>query len=110
MRPIPRTLLIHTATLAQAAADANGNETLTTIAELRRVRVEPDDTETAAQDETKAERTALLLYDAVNSVPRGVTFAVGQRVLYAGARYRVEAVALLHDGRRMHHVEASLRG
>ncbi len=110
MRPIPRAMLIHGATLAEAATDANGGETLTTLAELRRVRVEPGGAETVIRDETSAERTALLLYDARNSLPRNVAFAAGQRVVFQGVRYRVETVDLLYDGRRLHHVEAGLRG
>jgi len=109
MRPIPRALLIHSATLAQAATDANGAETLTPLAELRRVRVEPGDTQTLTKEDTRRGRAALLMYDVRNSLPRGVAFAAGQRVLFEGVRYRVETVDLLYDGRRLHHVEAGLR-
>jgi len=108
MRPIPRAMLIHEATLAQAAVDENGNETLTTLAQLRNVRVEADCSQTLTNDDTRAGQTALLLYDARGSQPRGVAFAPGQRVVFSGVRYRVQAVEELCDGRRLHHVELNL--
>ena len=108
MRPIPRALLIHSATLATAETDGYQNETLTPVAELTRVRVEPIETETLSTRETRAQTTALLVYDARNSLPKGVTFAAGQRVLYGGECYRVETVAQLYDGRRLHHTEIGL--
>jgi hypothetical protein len=110
MRPIPHAMLIHAATLATAETDAYQTETLTTVAELSRVRVEPDETELTATDDTQVEKTALLLYDVRNSRPRGVAFAAGQRVVFEGVRYRVEGVEPLYDGRRLHHVEVTLRG
>ncbi len=108
MRPIPRALLIHAATLAQATMDENGSETLTMLAQLRNVRVEADSSETLTNDDTQPSRSALLLYDAHNSQPRGVAFAPGQRVVFSGVRYRVQAVEELCDGRRLHHVELNL--
>jgi hypothetical protein len=108
MRPIPRTLLIHAATLAQAVVDEYGSETLSTLAQLQNVRVEADCSETLMNDDTRSSLSALLLYDAHNSRPRGIAFEPGQRVVYNSVRYRVQAVEELYDGRRLHHVELNL--
>lgn len=108
MRPIPRAMLIHTVTLADASGSAYGSETLTPIAELKRVRVEPDESALLTHEDTQAKHTALLLYDARNSLPGNVTFTPEQRVLFGGKTYRVVAVEPLYDGARLHHIEVSL--
>lgn len=110
MRPIPRACLIHSATLARSALDEGGNETLVPLASLARIRVEPETAATFVKDETQFRQTATLLYDLRNSLPKGVSFATGQYVLFAGRRYRVESLAELYDGRRLHHLELGLSG
>ena len=110
MRPIPRALLNHSATLQQAQTDAYGLMTLTTLANLTRVRVEPISESALDKDGERVQRTALLIYDARNSLPAGVTFAVGQRVTLEGTAYRVTAVKRCEDGRGLHHVEIGLTG
>lgn len=109
MRPIPRAMLIHTATLLDVETNAYGSETLTPIAELTRVRVEWSESAQRTQENTQAARTALLLYDARNSLPSQVTFSTEQRVRFGGKTYHVEAVEPLCDGARLHHIEVSLR-
>ena len=106
MRPIPRAFLIHSATLL--AATGTNNDTDTPVAELSRIRVETEWTETRDREETRAGRTAQLWYDVRQSLPRNVQFLPGQLVLYQGVHYRVAAVKELYCGRRLHHVELSL--
>ena len=110
MRPIPRACLIHAATLARATVDQDGNETLTPLASLTRVRVEPNAAETFVKNEAQLRQTATLLYDVRNSLPKGTAFATGQYVLFEGRRYRVESITELYDGRRLHHLELGLSG
>ena len=110
MRPIPRALLIHSATLQQAQTDAYGQSTLTTLADLTRVRVEPLAESVFDKEGECVERTALLIYDTRNSRPTGISFAIGQRVSCEGTAYRVTAVERCEDGRGLHHVEISLTG
>ncbi|NLI21757.1 MAG: hypothetical protein GX418_09445 [Clostridiales bacterium] len=110
MRPMPRDLMIHSATLALCAPDAYGAVTLTPVAELTRVRVETTET---LRDDGQALRpglSAVLWYDARHSGPRGVGFAPGQMLLFEGRRYRVETVEARYGGRRLHHVELGLSG
>lgn len=106
MRPIPRAFLIHSATLL--AATGASAETGTPIAELSRIRVETEQTQTEDREETQARRTAQLWYDVRQSLPRNVQFVPGQLVLYQGERYRIVAVKELYCGRRLHHLEISL--
>ncbi|MCE5344519.1 MAG: putative minor capsid protein [Eubacteriales bacterium] len=108
MRPIPRALLIHTATLLTGASDAWQSGESAPLAQLRYVRVEPRAAQTRTRDDTRAEPAALLLYDARHSLPPNVAFTPGQFVLFQGVRYSVDTVEALYDGRRMHHVELTL--
>ena len=110
MRPIPRALMIHSATLALPATDAYGAETLTPEAELTRVRVSTTETLRDGEGALRAGLSAVLWYDARQSSPRGVAFAPGQILLFEGRRYRVETVEALCGGRQLHHVELGLSG
>ena len=106
MRPIPRAFLIHSATLLAAAG--TNEATAAPLAELSRIRVETEQTQTEDREETQARRTAQLWYDVRQSLPRNVQFVPGQLVLYQGERYRIVAVKELYCGRRLHHLEISL--
>ena len=106
MRPIPRAFLIHSATLLAVAG--TNEATAAPLAELTRIRVETEQTQTEDREETQARRTAQLWYDVRQSLPRNVQFVPGQLVLYQGERYRIVAVKELYCGRRLHHLEISL--
>ena len=108
MLPIPCALLPHTATLLRAAGDAWQAEILTPVALLSRVRVEENLAQAATGDNNQWAHTAKLWYDTRHSRPRGVTFAVGLRVLVNGTVYRIETVECFYDGCRVHHVEVGL--
>ena len=108
MRPIPRALLPHTATLADTATDAYGAVTLTHVIQLTRVRVELEETLTLAKEDTQTQRVGLLVYDVRNSHPAGVAFSLGQFLLFEGRTYRVVSLEPINDGRRLHHIEAGL--
>ena len=110
MRPIPRAMLTHSAMLMQPAGDGYQSELLAPVAALTRVHLAASTAEELTREDTRTARTALLLYDARHSRPKEVAFAVGQRVLFEGVCYRVEAVEPLLDGVRLHHTEVSLRG
>lgn len=110
MHPIPRALLIHTATLADAAADAYRDVTPTPLAELTRIRVETETALEAGRGGDTRTQTATLWYDLRQSRPRNTVFAVGQRVRFAGVWYRVERVTPQSDAHGVHHLEIGLAG
>lgn len=109
MRPIPRSLLIHTATLEAATKDAYQDTTYQTVSTLPRVRVEPTTKQVMSKDNTQTQLAAVLIADARNSAPVP-DIAVGQYVTWNSKRYRVETVDLLYDGRKLHHLEVGLSG
>ena len=109
MRPIPRSQLPHTATLMKPTGDGYAAEVLMPVATLTRVYIAQAMAQGLTKDDTPTEQTALLLFDARHSRPKDVQFALGQRVLFGGIVYRVEAIEPLFDRARLHHTEVSLR-
>lgn len=110
MKPIPRSLLIHEATLQTESKDAWQAVTTEIVANLKRVRVEPSSQQVITADGTTKQLAALLFYDTVNSLPKAVTFVVGQQVVYSGTTYTVESVEPLFEARKLHHYEVGLSG
>lgn len=107
MKPIPRALLIHSAALYNVAEGTWQDEEKTLVAQLEHVRVEPCAKLITTADNRSVTITATLFYDCRNSTPKA-DFAVGQRVKFGGALYRVETVEPLYDRRRLHHIEVGL--
>lgn len=56
----------------------------------------------------KASGGATLFYDYRNSLPHGVEFSIGQKIVFDGRRYIVGAVKVLYDRSSVHHAEVSL--
>lgn len=110
MRPMPRSMLIHAATLQAYTTDAWQTKTLSTVASLTQIRVDPSSKQVIATDGTTKQLTATLYYDVRNSKPTGVTFALGQLVAYGGNTYRAEAIEPMYDARKLHHYEVGLSG
>lgn len=110
MIPIPRSILVHAATLQTAAGDRDQNRTYTTVAALSRIRVEPSSQQMLTQSGKQVQLTGRLFFDAHNSLPSGTVFEVGQYVLYDSTEYRVESVEPLYDKRKLHHYEVGLSG
>lgn len=108
MKPIPKRLLIHSATLHAVTEDAWQSETLTELAKLERVRIEPVSKLITDKQNRQCTLSAVLFYDCRNSAPKAVQFETGQKLLWNGMEYRVETVEPLYDGGRLHHLEVGL--
>lgn len=110
MIPIPRSILVHTATLQNATGDRNQNRTYTTVAALSRIRVELANQQMINKDGKQVQLSGRLFFDAHNSLPKDTAFSVGQYVLFNSVEYRVESVEPLFDKRKLHHYEVGLSG
>ena len=110
MKPIPRSKLIHSAALQQAAKDANQDLTYTTITNLMHVRMEPSGRQVVTTNGSQKQLIMTMFFDARNSAPAGTAFESGQYVLFGGVHYRIEIVDTLYDGRKLHHYEVGLSG
>lgn len=107
MRPIPRSLLMHSAKLYEARENSWQEQELVELAELTRIRVEPASKMIITSDNRSVTLSATLFYDCRNSA-RGVEFKPGYIVEFGGKRYRVETVEVFYDRQKLHHLEVGL--
>ncbi len=107
MKPIPRSLLIHSAKLYEARENSWQEQELIELAQLTHVRVEPASKMIVTSDNRSVTLTATLFYDCRNSLPT-VEFRPGYIVEFNGRKYRVETVEVLCDRLKLHHLEVGL--
>lgn len=108
MRPIPVSLLIHSATLNDVSLDENFSQLDTEVAALHQVRFEPSTRVVVGTDNADVQCTAMLFFDAISSIPQGLEIKVEQSIIWEGRRYIVQAVRPLYDNRKLHHLEVDL--
>ncbi len=108
MKPIPKTLLIHSASLFDVSEDKWQKQTVKLATELCRVRIEPVSKLITNGKDRSVTLSAVLFYDRVNSLPRGVKFKQGQRLKFGEREYIVETVDELYDNKKLHHLEVGL--
>lgn len=108
MRPIPKKLLIHLAELKTVTKNEWQEETTTTVADLKYIRIEPASKLVADKQNRQITISAVMFYDCRNSRPKAVEFAHGQRICWNGKDYTIEAIEPLYDGNKLHHYELGL--
>lgn len=108
MLPIPKKLLIHSATLNHAAGlDAWQKPAYAADIALTYIRIEPTSKIVVGANNQQLQLTSLLFFDARNSKPAGTVFVIGDRVTFGGAEHRVYSVDPLYDT-KLHHYEIGL--
>lgn len=107
MKPIPRSLLIHSAVLYEPRENPWQEQELVELAKLTHVRVEPASKMIITSDNRSVTLSATLFYDCRNSAPE-VEFKPGYIVEFGGRKYRVETVEVLYDRQKLHHLEVGL--
>ena len=107
MRPIPRSLLIHSAVLYEARENSWQEQELVELAKLTHIRVEPASKMMITSDNRSVTLSTTLFYDCRNSAPE-VEFKPGYIVEFGGRKYRVETVEVLYDRQKLHHLEVGL--
>lgn len=109
MRPIPRSLLIHSAVLKKpSGTDEYRNRTYTET-ELSYIRIEPETHTRKTKDNTEGAFSATLIFDRVNSRPSDVCFELGDRITACwGTDYEIRSIERLFDNRGLHHYEIGL--
>ena len=97
MRPIPKRLLIHTATLYQRVnVDKWGK------GELNGGQIIRD------KNNAEVQLAATLFYDCRNSRPSDVSFEVDQVVDFNGQKHQIKTVETLYDNSKLHHYEIGM--
>lgn len=105
-RPIPRRLLVHSATLEPYAGTVKSVRTYGTAVELSRVRVDPVRRNAMTSLGDAKSDAYVLFFDAVNSLPAGTEFHVNDRITFRGESLSVREVAQLSgDSAAVHHWE-----
>lgn len=113
-KPIPKHLLIHSATheYGRPVQDDNGNDVWPSSQGLERVRVEPSGKlvldRNLSRQNNEVRLSMLMFFDARNSVPTGIEFEHGDRIVWGGQPYRVASIDKLYDGTNFHHFEIGL--
>ena len=91
MKPIPRSLLIHSAVLYEARENSWQEQELVELAKLTHIRVEPASKMMITSDNRSVTLSATLFYDCRNSAPE-VEFKPRNIEEFGGRKYRVETV------------------
>lgn len=109
IRPIPKSLLIHTATHAKTREeDRWGTESLVDETELNYIRIEPSSKVVRDKNGAEIQLAATLFYDCRNSWPGGILFSVDDIIIFNGQKHVVQLVEPLYDRRKLHHYELGL--
>lgn len=109
MRPIPKSLLIHTVMMYKKGEEdrwGKGNPDYGT--ELTYVRMEPSGRIVRDKNNAEIQLAAVLFYDCKNSSPRDVEFCVDDIIVFNGMKHKVETVDPLYDNSGLHHYELGL--
>lgn len=107
MKPIPKSLLIHSARLYEVTENSWQEQEKKLLAELSRVRVEPSTKLIVTSNNRSVTLAAVLFYDCRNSTP-AAEFKPGQKLEFGGKLFTVETVEELYDKQKLHHLEVGL--
>ena len=107
MKPIPKSLLIHSAVLYEVKENAWQETEKKELARLSGIRIEPSSKMIVTNNNRSVTLSATLFYDCRNSLPT-VEFKPGYLVEFDGKTYRVELVEVLYDKQKLHHLEVGL--
>lgn len=108
MRPIPRHLLQHTAVLLDPVSEDTWQNTEYRETTIDRIAVEPSGKWVTDNQNRRVQLTAVLFFDCVNSVPRGVAFTPGQKLRWNGSEYTIITTEQMLVGKRPHHWEVGI--
>lgn len=109
MRPIPKRLLIHTATLYQRVnVDKWGKGELNGGQELSNIRIDPSKQIIRDKNNAEVQLAATLFYDCRNSRPSDASFEVDQVVDFNGQKHQIKTVEPLYDNSKLHHYEIGM--
>lgn len=108
--PIPRALLPHKAQLLTEKLDAWQHPEVIVSKMLQHIRIDAELLRKADEQDTIHSEKWLLFYDCRNSLPRDVTFSLGQVIVWNDLRLTVKAVTPVWEDRALHHYEIGLEG
>ena len=108
MRRIPRFLLIHRAKLYEGKSGGFFAAEPTELSFIRIDYAAKINRDGVKGFNDKASGDAKLFYDCGNSLPLGVEFRIGQRVVFSGKSFSVSGVSVFYGRNSPHHIEVTL--
>ena len=107
--PIPRRLLIHTATLERYAGTEKSNPVYLEPVTLSRIRIEPIRQRTSGSPGDQGADKLRMFIAGRNTEPAGMIPAVKDRITFEGEHYQVRRIATYFADRAApHHFEVDL--
>lgn len=109
MKPIPKKLLIHSASaVIHGEPDKWGNKPIESTTQLSHVRVDPSSSLSLNNRNEQVRLSAVLFFDCKNSRPAGFDFEHTQKIVYGGQEYNIVQISKFFDESRLHHYEVEL--
>lgn len=105
MRPIQKSLLIHSATLKTEVKDDWGKVESSTDTNLTYIRYEQSDKMVQTPTNQEEQLTGLIFYDIRHSRPRNVVFSEDMNIVFDGVEHRIVKIEKLYDRKKLHHLE-----
>lgn len=109
MKPIPKTLLIHSAFAIELTEREGWDEpSEKKRTELSRLRIEPSSTLRISKSNQQVQLAAVLFYDCRLSRPKDFDFSRADKIEFEGEQYNIVSVQKQYDHKRLHHLEVEL--
>jgi hypothetical protein len=109
MKPIPKRLLIHSATIkAITSTDRWGTVTTTEPINLKFIRLEPTTKIVKDKQNNEIQLNNIMFYDCKNSIPRGLEFAENTIITINKQEHTINVIESLYDANKLHHYELGL--
>lgn len=108
MRPIPRSLLIHSGELLTPSGEDIYGKPSFSSTNLANIRIEPTSKIIQTKDNKSVQLSSILFFDCMNSIPKDTVFFEEQTLVFMGRKYTVTSIEMLFDGRKLHHYEVGL--
>lgn len=108
MRPIPKSMLIHSAAVSKEINSDWSSSNLERLGMLKDIRLEPSSKVVRDKNNKEIQLSATLFFDCKNSEGDTALLKEDNILDFQGDRYRIVAVDPLYERRRLHHYEAGV--
>ncbi|MCI5650360.1 MAG: minor capsid protein [Fusicatenibacter sp.] len=108
IRPIPKSLLIHSGELLEELKGDWGSSGLNHLEDLNKIRVDPSSKIVRDKNNAEIQLAASMIYCCKNSRPSGQTFREDQIFDFNGMKHRIVSVEPFYDGNKLHHYEIGM--
>ena len=108
MRPIPKSMLIHSVEIFEEKAGDWGPSDLQSLGMLEPVRIEPSSRVVRDKNNMEVQLAATLFFDCKNSAGNTDDLKEDRIIDFQGDRYRIISVEPLYGRQKLHHYEIGM--